>query len=72
MSEKNNLQSFYRPLTKEWSDVVDADFAKNTFATNPYEYRFANNPAVEKFLKDTFGEVGHTPTKTIHGSKTRL
>ena len=56
MSEKNNLQSFYRPLTKEWSDVIDSDFAENTFATNPYEYRFANNPAVEKFLKDTFGE----------------
>ena len=56
MSENNQLQSFYRPLTKEWSDVIDADFAKNTFATNPYEYRFANKPAVEKFLKDTFGE----------------
>lgn len=56
MPEKNNLQSFYRPLTKEWSDVIDADFDKNAFATNPYESRFTNKPFVEKYLKDTFGE----------------
>ena len=46
--------SRFYPMPKEWSGILRPDASKNRWLDNPYQMRYANNPAVERFLADTF------------------
>ena len=46
--------SRFYPMPKEWSGILRPDVSKNRWLDNPYQMRYANNPAVERFLADTF------------------